>query len=92
MPEQIGTIVMHFPEVSRDTHQKFTSPKLGEMDKMDQIDIFQNYMSLQWGKNKPKSMFFEIALWWWWQGSGVLLVRLYKDPGAPTNECSPFKL
>ncbi len=26
------------------------------------------------------------------QGSDALLVRLYKDAGAPTNECSPFKL
>ncbi len=55
MPEQMGTPTMHFPEVSGDTYQKFTSPKLGEMD---QIDIFQNYMLFQWEKNNPKSIFF----------------------------------
>ncbi len=38
MPEQIGTPTMHFPEVSGDTYQKFSSPKLGELS---QIDVFQ---------------------------------------------------
>ncbi len=37
MPEQIGTSIMYFPEVSGDTYQKFSSPKLGELG---QIDIF----------------------------------------------------
>ncbi len=57
MPEQIATPTMLFPVVSGGAYQKFTSPKLG---KMDQIDIFQNYMLFQWGKNKPKSPFFHI--------------------------------
>ncbi len=48
---------MLFTVVSGGAYQKFTSLKLGEMD---QIDVFQNYMLFQWGKNKPKSQFFRI--------------------------------
>ena len=36
MPEQIATLTMHFPEVSGDTYQKFSSPKLGEMYQIDE--------------------------------------------------------
>ncbi len=34
MPEQVGTPTMHLPDVPGDKCQKFTSPKLGEMDKI----------------------------------------------------------
>ena len=47
MPEQDGTLTMHFPEVSGGTYQKFSSPKLGELG---QIDVFQYRMLSQWGK------------------------------------------
>ncbi len=57
MPEQIGTAIMHFSELSGDTYQKFSSPKLGGID---QIDKFQNYMLFQWGKIFPKSMVFHV--------------------------------
>ncbi len=57
MPEQVGTPTMHLPDVPGDTCQKFTSQKLGEMDK---IDAFQNPMLPQWGKCNPKMMFFRI--------------------------------
>ncbi len=39
MPEQVGTPTMHFLDVPGDTCQKFTSPKLGEMDLIDAIQI-----------------------------------------------------
>ncbi len=48
MPEQVGTLTMHFPEVSGGTYQKLSSPKLGELG---QIDIFQYRMLSQWGKS-----------------------------------------
>ena len=51
MPGQVGTPTMHLAEVPGDTCQKFTSPKLGEMD---QIDAFQS-----------KSVSKESVLWWW---------------------------
>ncbi len=54
MPEQVGTPTMHLPDVPGDTYQRFTSPKLGEMDK---IDAFQNPMLSQWRKCNPKMMF-----------------------------------
>ena len=37
MPDQAGTTTMHFSEVSGGTYQKFSSPKLGELDQIDVI-------------------------------------------------------
>ena len=41
IPEQIGTPIMYFLEVSGGTYQKFSLPKLGELG---QIDVFQYHM------------------------------------------------
>ncbi len=57
MPEQVGTLTAHFPEVSGGTYQKFSPPKLGELG---QIDVFQNRMLSQWGKSDQKLRFFNI--------------------------------
>ena len=56
MPEQSGTPTMHFPEVSRGTYQKFSSPKLR---KLDQTDVFQNCMLYQWGNWDPNNAFLQ---------------------------------
>ncbi len=55
--KQVGTLTVHFPEVSGGTYQKFSSPKLGELR---QIDVFQYRMLCQWGKSNPKLRFFNI--------------------------------
>ena len=57
MPEQVGTLSMHFPEVSQGTYKKFSSPKLGEPG---QIDVFPCRILSQWGKSNPKLRFFNI--------------------------------
>ena len=60
MPEQIETPTMHFPKVSGVTYQKFSSPKLGEMDRID-VFFISHVMSM--GKNQPQIDVFRHPLY-----------------------------
>ena len=62
MPEQVGTLTMHFPEVLGGPYQKFSSPKLGELGQIDNLFMYRQFAGKSSAANRLRKCFVVVAI------------------------------